>query len=87
MTPPKPLNYGRHLVEQDDIDAVVSVLQGDLITQGPMVEQFESALAKQVEAKFAVAVTDDLYVGNSTELSNKTFARHPVRQFNEAASV
>jgi perosamine synthetase len=51
------LNYGQHLVEQDDIDAVVSVLKGDLITQGPVVEQFEQAIANKVKAKHAIAVT------------------------------
>jgi perosamine synthetase len=57
LTNTKILNYGRHLIEQEDIDAVVSILKGDLITQGPIVEQFESALAKKVGAKFAVTVT------------------------------
>jgi UDP-4-amino-4,6-dideoxy-N-acetyl-beta-L-altrosamine transaminase len=57
LTNSKLLNYGRHLIEQDDIDEVVAILQSDLITQGPMVEQFESAIAKQVGAKFAIAIT------------------------------
>lgn len=51
------LNYGRHLIEEDDIEAVASVLRGDLITQGPVVERFETALAKRVGARHAVAVT------------------------------
>jgi perosamine synthetase len=51
------LNYGRHTIDQDDIDAVVSVLQGELITQGPVVEKFENALAEKVGAKYAIAVT------------------------------
>ncbi|MEH6632283.1 MAG: UDP-4-amino-4,6-dideoxy-N-acetyl-beta-L-altrosamine transaminase [Halopseudomonas aestusnigri] len=53
----RSLNYGRHLIEEDDIDLVVSVLRGDLITQGPVVERFEAALAEKVGAKYAVAVT------------------------------
>ena len=57
MTNTKKLNYGRHLIEKDDIDAVVSILKGDFITQGPIVEQFESALALKVGAKFAITVT------------------------------
>jgi perosamine synthetase len=51
------LNYGRHLIDDEDINQVVSVLRGDLITQGPIVEQFERELASRVNAKFAVAVT------------------------------
>jgi perosamine synthetase len=57
LSDPRSLNYGRHLIEEDDVEAVVSVLRSDLITQGPMVEQFEAAIAEQVGAKFAVAVT------------------------------
>lgn len=53
----RPLNYGRHLIDDDDIDAVISVLRGDLITQGPVVERFEADFAKKVGARHAVAVT------------------------------
>jgi len=48
--------YGRQEVTQADIDAVVDVLQSDFLTQGPMVPAFESAVAKEVNAKHAVAV-------------------------------
>lgn len=47
--------YGRQHLDDDDITAVVEVLKGDWLTQGPHVEKFESALAKRVEAKYAVA--------------------------------
>jgi UDP-4-amino-4,6-dideoxy-N-acetyl-beta-L-altrosamine transaminase len=50
------LNYGRHLVDEDDIAAVTEVLRGDLITQGPMVERFERAIAERVGASNAVLV-------------------------------
>jgi perosamine synthetase len=53
----KILNYGRHLIDEEDIKKVVSVLRGELITQGPLVEQFERELARRVKARFAVAVT------------------------------
>ena len=52
---PDLLPYGRHLIEDDDIEAVVSVLRGDWLTQGPVVEAFESALADAVGAKYAVS--------------------------------
>lgn len=48
--------YGRQQVTQEDIDAVLSVLNSDFLTQGPIVAQFESAVAKYVGAKYAVAV-------------------------------
>ena len=48
--------YGRQHIDQDDIDAVVSVLQSDYLTQGPVVPAFESAVAQKCQAKHAVAV-------------------------------
>jgi len=42
--------YGRQSLNDDDIAAVVSALKGDLLTTGPLVEAFESALEKVVGA-------------------------------------
>lgn len=47
--------YGRQVIDDDDVDAVVRVLRGDWLTQGPAVEEFEQALAGRVGARFAVA--------------------------------
>ena len=52
------LPYGRQSINQDDIDAVVAVLQSDWLTQGPMIEQFEQAIADYCGAKYAVAVSN-----------------------------
>ena len=52
----KILPYGRQWIDEDDIAAVVEVLRGDWLTQGPTVERFEKALAKYCGAKYAVAV-------------------------------
>lgn len=49
--------YSRHNVAEDDIAAVVEVLRGDWLTQGPTIERFEAALAEYVEAEHAVAFT------------------------------
>ena len=48
--------YGRQDISQNDIDAVVEVLQSDWLTQGPKVPAFEQALCDYTGAKFAVAV-------------------------------
>ena len=53
----RPLNYGRHLIEDDDIRNVVDVLESALITQGPVVERFERIFAERVGARHAVAVS------------------------------
>ena len=55
--PPSFLGYGRQSIDQTDIDAVVSVLRSDFLTQGPAVERFEAALAERVGARHAVAVS------------------------------
>lgn len=48
--------YGRQDINQVDIDAVVSVLQSDYLTQGPAVPAFEQAVANYCGAQYAVAV-------------------------------
>ena len=44
------LPYGRHIVDDDDIAAVVDVLKGDWLTTGPTVEAYEHAFAEAVGA-------------------------------------
>lgn len=51
------LPYGRHTIEDDDIDAVVEVLKSDYLTTGPAVEAFERAFAEKVGTKHAVALS------------------------------
>jgi UDP-4-amino-4,6-dideoxy-N-acetyl-beta-L-altrosamine transaminase len=51
------LGYGRQSIAAQDIDAVVAVLRSDYLTQGPVIERFEAALAEYVGARFAVAVS------------------------------
>lgn len=48
--------YGRQSISQEDIRAVVEVLQSDFLTQGPAVPRFEAAVASYCKAPFAVAV-------------------------------
>jgi len=47
--------YGKQCIDEEDIRSVVKVLRSDLITQGPVVEEFERALAEFCGARFAVA--------------------------------
>lgn len=48
--------YGRQDITQDDIDAVVSVLTSDYLTQGPLVPRFEEAVATYCGVERAVAM-------------------------------
>ena len=50
--------YGRQNIDQDDIEAVVSTLKSDYLTQGPKVREFESKFAEYVGAEYAVAVNN-----------------------------
>ena len=48
--------YGRQDIQDSDVDAVLSVLQSDFLTQGPAVPRFEQAVSKHCGARHAVAV-------------------------------
>jgi len=50
------LPYGRQTISEADIAAVVEVLCGPLLTQGPAVPAFEQAVAARVGARHGVAV-------------------------------
>src|SRR5215471_2745909 len=49
------LPYGRHSLDQQDIQAVVEVLRSDWLTTGPKVAEFEERFAEWVGAKHAVS--------------------------------
>lgn len=49
------LPYGKQYIDQDDIKAVLEVLQSDWLTTGPKVKEFENALARRVGTTYAVA--------------------------------
>lgn len=50
------LPYGKQYIDDDDIDAVDKVLNSDWLTTGPIIPEFEQAVADYVGAEFAVAV-------------------------------
>jgi perosamine synthetase len=54
---PVALPYGRQCLEEDDREAVLRVLSGDWLTQGPTVGSFEEALAESCGVRHAVAVS------------------------------
>lgn len=49
--------YGKHFLDEDDINAVVAQLRGGTVTQGAKIGEFERAVADCVGATFAVAVS------------------------------
>lgn len=77
--------YGKQEITQQDIDAVVSVLNSAFLTQGPKVPEFENAVAQYTKSQFGVAVNSatsalhiaclalDLGAGDSLWTSPNTF--------------
>ena len=50
------LPYGKQHIDQSDLDAVLTTLQSDFLTCGPVVEEFEKNFAEFVGAKHAIVV-------------------------------
>ena len=48
--------YGNQFIDATDLAAVATVLRSRNLTQGPTIDNFETAIAKTVQARFAVAV-------------------------------
>lgn len=49
------LPYGRHVIDDDDVDEVVAVLRGDWLTTGPGIARFEASFSEACAAPFAVS--------------------------------
>jgi UDP-4-amino-4,6-dideoxy-N-acetyl-beta-L-altrosamine transaminase len=54
----KIIPYGRQTITEEDIEAVVSTLRSDFLTQGPKIVEFEKVFAEYSGAKYAVAVSN-----------------------------
>jgi len=54
----KQIPYARQDINQEDIQAVLKVLQSDWLTQGPAIQRFEEAVAAYCGARYAVAVSN-----------------------------
>lgn len=52
----KMIPYGRQNISDQDIKAVIDVLQSDFLTQGPKVPEFEALVAQLCDAKHGIAV-------------------------------
>jgi len=48
--------YGRQTINEADVQAVVDVLRSDFLTQGPVVPDFENAVARYCGSQYAIAV-------------------------------
>jgi UDP-4-amino-4,6-dideoxy-N-acetyl-beta-L-altrosamine transaminase len=50
--------YGKQEITEEDINAVVDALKGNLLTAGPLVDAFEKSFAMYVKSPFAAAVSN-----------------------------
>ena len=50
--------YGRQTIDDDDIEAVVAVLRGEWLTQGPAIERFEQTVLDATGARHAIAFSN-----------------------------
>ncbi|MDB3892235.1 UDP-4-amino-4,6-dideoxy-N-acetyl-beta-L-altrosamine transaminase [Alphaproteobacteria bacterium] len=53
----KVIPYGKHYIDDDDVQAVSNTLKSGWLTQGPAIPAFEERIAAYVGAKYAVAVS------------------------------
>lgn len=49
--------YGRQTITEQDIHAVLDVLQADYLTTGPTIEEFETQFSEYVGSSYAIAVS------------------------------
>ncbi|MFQ5736262.1 MAG: UDP-4-amino-4,6-dideoxy-N-acetyl-beta-L-altrosamine transaminase [Thermodesulfobacteriota bacterium] len=50
----RQISYGRQTIDEDDIRAVIDALTSGMLTQGPLVDEFEASLAQYTGARYAV---------------------------------
>lgn len=76
MNPPIP--YGRQSITEEDIQAVVSTLRSDYLTQGPKIAEFEEAFARYIGCKYAVAVSNGTAALHLAAIALKVSPGHKV---------
>jgi UDP-4-amino-4,6-dideoxy-N-acetyl-beta-L-altrosamine transaminase len=54
----KIIPYGKQNITQEDIDAVTKILEGDFLTQGPIILEFEKKFSNYIGSKYSVVVSN-----------------------------
>ena len=54
----KPIPYGHQHINDEDVQAVISALKSDYMTQGPLIGQFEKNFAEYLGVKYACVVSN-----------------------------
>lgn len=50
--------YGKQSIDQDDVEAVITTLKSDFLTQGPKTAEFEKVFSDYVDADYGIAVSN-----------------------------
>ena len=54
------INYGRHLIDKNDIREVVKVLKSNFLTTGPKIKEFENNILKNLVENIVLLLTTEL---------------------------
>jgi len=54
----KPIPYGHQYINDEDVQAVISALKSDYMTQGPLIGRFEKAFTEYLGCKYASMVSN-----------------------------
>lgn len=54
----RKIPYGRQEIREEDIQAVITTLKSDFLTQGPAVDEFEKQIGKHIHSDFVLAVNN-----------------------------
>ena len=52
------INYGRQLIENDDIKAVIKTLKSDFLTQGSKISEFEKKINQKFGGKYSCVLSN-----------------------------
>ena len=66
------INYGKQLINDDDIKAVVKTLKSDFLTQGNKIEEFEKKTISEIFKK-----NGEKYFRNIEEVVSLKFLKFP----------
>ena len=58
----RPIPYGKQWIDDDDTQSVINALEGDWMTQDPIIKQFEKKIAEYISVKFAIADIIVIYI-------------------------
>ena len=87
--------YGKHFLDEDDIQEVIDILRNGTLTQGIKVDEFEERFSSYLGSKYAIAVSsgtaalhlaclaEDISKGHNVITSANTFVSDALKIIND----